>query len=190
MFAIVRTFIRRPTHTTLAARAPNPLLIPSLRFPSRTHTYTTTISMASSSSAPAAPAPPSITNTQLFINGRRCNGFHGNVLPVFDPSTGTKVAHVHRGGESDVKAAVTAAHAAFYGEDATWPNTSGAERAAILRRIAALVNERKSTLATLEAFDSGKPVPEAEWDIDDVAGAFEYCTSFRFCFKVVFSFLV
>ncbi|KAK1296086.1 hypothetical protein QJS10_CPB15g01786 [Acorus calamus] len=34
--------------------------------------------------------------------------------------------------------------------------------------------ERKSELAKLEALDCGKPLDEAAWDMDDVAGCFEY----------------
>ncbi|KAF9604336.1 hypothetical protein IFM89_005917 [Coptis chinensis] len=36
------------------------------------------------------------------------------------------------------------------------------------------VTERKVELAKLESIDSGKPLDEASWDIDDVAGCFEY----------------
>ncbi|KAE8813256.1 betaine aldehyde dehydrogenase [Hordeum vulgare] len=34
--------------------------------------------------------------------------------------------------------------------------------------------ERKSDLARLEALDCGKPLDEAAWDMDDVAGCFEF----------------
>ncbi|KAF3328232.1 betaine aldehyde dehydrogenase 1 [Carex littledalei] len=37
-----------------------------------------------------------------------------------------------------------------------------------------LITERKSELAKLEALDSGKPLDEAAWDMDDVAGCFDY----------------
>ena len=46
-------------------------------------------------------------------------------------------------------------------------------RAEVLRRAASLVVEHKARLAMLESLDSGKPVEESEWDIDDVAGCFE-----------------
>jgi hypothetical protein len=36
------------------------------------------------------------------------------------------------------------------------------------------VRERKSELARLETLDMGKPIAESEWDMDDVAGCFEY----------------
>ncbi|KAJ0597459.1 putative betaine-aldehyde dehydrogenase [Helianthus annuus] len=34
--------------------------------------------------------------------------------------------------------------------------------------------EKKSKLAKLEAIDCGKPLEETAWDMDDVAGCFEY----------------
>ena len=36
------------------------------------------------------------------------------------------------------------------------------------------VKEKKSLLARLETMDMGKPIAEAEWDMDDVAGCFLY----------------
>lgn len=36
------------------------------------------------------------------------------------------------------------------------------------------VRERKAQLARLETLDMGKPIAEAEWDLDDVAGCFDY----------------
>ncbi|XP_026378038.1 betaine aldehyde dehydrogenase 2, mitochondrial-like [Papaver somniferum] len=55
-----------------------------------------------------------------------------------------------------------------------WPKATGAFRAKCLRAIAAKVLERKSELARLEALYYGKPLDEAAWDMDDVAGCFEY----------------
>ena len=36
------------------------------------------------------------------------------------------------------------------------------------------VKEKKSLLARLETMDMGKPIAEAEWDMDEVAGCFVY----------------
>lgn len=43
-----------------------------------------------------------------------------------------------------------------------------------LRALAKGVRGRRDQLARLEAMDSGKPLPEAEWDIDDVADCLDY----------------
>lgn len=36
------------------------------------------------------------------------------------------------------------------------------------------MREKKPLLARLETLDMGKPLDEAEWDMDDVAGCFDY----------------
>ena len=43
-----------------------------------------------------------------------------------------------------------------------------------MRLISERVRHYKPILAEKEAINSGKPIGEAEWDIDDVAGCFEY----------------
>ena len=86
-----------------------------------------------------------------------------------------------RGKAEDVNRAVSAAKAAFN----DWSNKTGAERAVFLRKIADLVKQEKSNLAKYESIDMGKPLPETEWDMDDVAGTFEFCLFFisdHFCY--------
>lgn len=116
----------------------------------------------------------SIDFTRLFINNQWTEGEHGASLPVVNPATGKRFCDVQRGGASDANAAAQAAHDAYFGDDAPWRDTTGKERAVYLRRIAALITERKGKISKLEAFNCGKPLPEAEWDLDDVAGAFEF----------------
>ncbi|XP_020258507.1 LOW QUALITY PROTEIN: betaine aldehyde dehydrogenase 1, chloroplastic-like [Asparagus officinalis] len=81
--------------------------------------------------------------------------------------------------EEDVNLAVEAARIALKRKgDKEWARATGAFRAKYLRAIAAKITERKSKLAKLEALDCGKPLDEAAWDIDDVAGCFEYYADF------------
>ncbi|OXC71763.1 Aldehyde dehydrogenase [Caballeronia sordidicola] len=51
---------------------------------------------------------------------------------------------------------------------------SGAERGAVLRRIAKGIRDRLPELAEIEVRDNGKPLPEALWDLGDAAGCFEF----------------
>ncbi|MEX5612307.1 aldehyde dehydrogenase family protein, partial [Pseudomonas protegens] len=57
---------------------------------------------------------------------------------------------------------------------ARWSHSSGAERAAVLRRIAAGVAERREQLMHLQSSNNGKPQFEAAMDVDDVIATFEY----------------
>jgi betaine-aldehyde dehydrogenase len=50
--------------------------------------------------------------------------------------------------------------------------------------MAELLREHKCYLARIETMDMGKPIDEAEWDLDDVAGCFDYYAGLaeeRFC---------
>ncbi|KAL1527643.1 hypothetical protein AB1Y20_009029 [Prymnesium parvum] len=90
---------------------------------------------------------------------------------VVDAATEETVASVPSAGPADVAAAVAAARRAH--ERGVWARTPGAERAVVLRRVAALVAERKDALAAVESV-MGKPLAESKWDVDDVAACFEY----------------
>lgn len=54
----------------------------------------------------------------------------------------------------DVDAAVKAARKAF--SDPAWKDIGGTERGNLLYKLAALVDEHKETLATIETWDNGK----------------------------------
>jgi betaine-aldehyde dehydrogenase len=65
---------------------------------------------------------------------------------------------------------VSAATNAF----ADWSKTTGAERGAILRKIAAGVQAGREQLMHLQSSNNGKPLFEAAIDVDDVIATFEY----------------
>ena len=91
---------------------------------------------------------------------------------VVDPATGEPIARVPDATATDVDAAVSAARRAFDSGD--WKRATPQERGQVLFKLAAIVRARSSELAELETRNSGKPITEAELDIADVAGCFEY----------------
>ena len=93
-------------------------------------------------------------------------------FPVYDPSTEEVIAQVPDAEAEDVNRAVAAARAAF--EYGPWPTTTAQERGRILFRLAERIRQSAAELAELESRNSGKPIVEAEYDIDDVATCFEY----------------
>lgn len=116
-----------------------------------------------------------IPSRQLFINGDWKSPFLNKRIPVINPSTQQTIGDIPAATKEDVDAAVAAAKTALSrNKGADWASASGAVRARYLRAIAAKVTEKKSELAKLEAIDSGKPLDEAAWDMDDVAGCFEF----------------
>ena len=109
---------------------------------------------------------------RLFIDGEWVAPVRGGSFPVVDPATEEVFAHAPAGTAEDIDRAVKAARKAF--DEGPWPRMTGRERAAILRRIAEGVTARQDELARIEVRDNGKPLPEALWDIGDVAGCFSY----------------
>ena len=67
------------------------------------------------------------------------------------------MAEVPRAGAEDVDAAVARAKAVF----PAWRAVTPADRSAILRRLADVLEERTEALATLEARNAGKPIGDA-----------------------------
>ncbi|MHC8318082.1 aldehyde dehydrogenase family protein [Pseudomonas sp. LB3P31] len=107
----------------------------------------------------------------LFINGQWSGGREH--LRVINPSTEALLTTVNGGDAGAVDQAVSAATDAFK----AWSQTSGAERGAILRRIAAGVQAGRERLMHLQSSNNGKPLFEAAIDVDDVIATFEYYAS-------------
>jgi betaine-aldehyde dehydrogenase len=110
--------------------------------------------------------------SELFINGAFVSPVNGGTLPVVNPATEEIVHYIPAGDAEDADAAVMAARAAF--DTGPWATFSGRERAGFLRKIAQGIRDHLPELARIEVIDNGKPLPEAEWDLADAAGCFEY----------------
>ena len=110
--------------------------------------------------------------TKLFINGEWVLPVAGGTLDVINPATEEVFHKIPAATAPDIDKAAKAARAAF--DNGPWPKMSGAERARYLRAIADKIIEKKDFLARLEVRDNGKPLPEAAWDMDDVAGCFQF----------------
>jgi betaine-aldehyde dehydrogenase len=110
--------------------------------------------------------------TEFYIDGRWAKPADGATIPVVNPATEEVFHHIPAGSAADADAAVRAARRAF--DEGPWPRLSGAERGAYLRKIAEGIRARLSELARLEVMDNGKPLPEAEWDLADAAGCFDF----------------
>ena len=102
--------------------------------------------------------------------GVRC-GFIGGAyvssdaeLRVEDPCTGGALAACGAATDAQADAAVKAAAAA----QPAWAALGLAARAAILRKLADGVDAAKPRLAAMESLNTGKPLREAEADVDDV----------------------
>jgi betaine-aldehyde dehydrogenase len=108
----------------------------------------------------------------LYINGEFVDSAAGQLLDVIDPSTTEVIGRTAAAGAADVDLAARAARAAF--DDGPWKDTTAQDRGRILFKLAEVVRQRADELAELETRNTGKPIVEAEYDIQDVATCFEY----------------
>ncbi|MCA5892192.1 NAD-dependent succinate-semialdehyde dehydrogenase [Isoptericola sp. NEAU-Y5] len=99
--------------------------------------------------------------TGLLIDGAWRAASDGGTFAVENPATGEVLAHVASGTADDARAAMDAAAAA---QD-SWAATPARERAEILRRGFALVQERREDLALLMTLEMGKPLAEARGEV-------------------------
>src|SRR5215218_6197163 len=106
---------------------------------------------------------------RLLIGGERIDAADGATFETVDPSTGQPIARVALAGAEDVDRAVRSARAALEGK---WGSMLPARRAALMLRLAELIDTHADELAELESLDTGKPVKLAK--IVDVGKAAEH----------------
>ncbi|MFC0804892.1 aldehyde dehydrogenase family protein [Ensifer sp. P24N7] len=108
----------------------------------------------------------------LFIDGKWVAPVKGGTFEIVNPATEEVIHKAAAASAEDVDIAVTAARRAF--DKDGWPKLSGRERARYLRAIADGIRARQGEIARLEVIDNGKPLPEADWDVADAAGCFDF----------------
>jgi acyl-CoA reductase-like NAD-dependent aldehyde dehydrogenase len=92
------------------------------------------------------------------------------VTAILNPATEETLAEIEPAGMEETDAAVARAKEAFPG----WRAVAPADRARLLRRLAALVEEHGEELARLESRNVGKPIAGARGEIGMVAEVFHY----------------
>jgi betaine-aldehyde dehydrogenase len=110
-------------------------------------------------------------NYQMLVGGESVSAASGKTFDVMNPAKDEVVAKVPEAGPADVDKAVKAARAAF---DGGWRDATAQERGRILLRLAEKMRAELPRLAELETINSGKPLVESEFDLNDVATCFEY----------------
>jgi acyl-CoA reductase-like NAD-dependent aldehyde dehydrogenase len=91
-------------------------------------------------------------------------------LEVLNPATEKPIATLERAGVDETDRAVAAARAAY----PAWRAVKPADRARLLRRVAALVEEHADGLARLETANVGKPLGDSRWEMGMVADVFHF----------------
>lgn len=109
---------------------------------------------------------------QLFIDGQFVDASDGGTVAVIEPSTTEQVSTIASATVADLDKAVAAARREFDG--GTWSRLTPLEREALIHRLADLIEENATDLAYLETIDVGKPLAEAEMDIQGTLDTYRY----------------
>jgi betaine-aldehyde dehydrogenase len=110
---------------------------------------------------------------QNYIGGKWVPAKLGKTSPVINPATGETIALAAASSVDDVRDAIAAAKNSFYGAG-EWRRMNAQKRADIIWGIAEAMQEKAGELAKLDALNNGKPLREAEGDVDDAIHCFKY----------------
>lgn len=91
---------------------------------------------------------------------------------VINPATGAVLAEVAESSKAEVERAIAAAREAF--DTGPWRTSTAQQRGRILFKMAQLVKDHFDELAKLETLNTGKPIVESEFDINDTVTCLEY----------------
>ncbi|MFZ0324151.1 MAG: aldehyde dehydrogenase family protein [Actinomycetes bacterium] len=108
----------------------------------------------------------------LFIGGAWVSAQQHGRRTVCCPADGSVVAEVDEASGLDTELAIAAARQAF--DQGPWPTLPGAERGALLGRVADRLVDQRDDYARAESRDTGKRLVESQYDIDDVVAVFRY----------------
>jgi len=98
---------------------------------------------------------------RLLIAGELRPAEGRRTFPKLSPVTETVIAQVPDATPADVETAVAAAH----GARKRWRDTVATERAALVRRLADLVEQHGEELALLDSIDAGSPIANSRVDV-------------------------
>ena len=113
---------------------------------------------------------PSLLREQAFLAGIWADADNHESVAVTDPASGVTLCTVPMMGAAETRRAIEAAQVA----QATWRRTPAKARAAVLRRLADMMNENREDLALIMTLEQGKPLAEAAGEITYAASFIEW----------------
>ncbi|MEU1801577.1 aldehyde dehydrogenase [Streptomyces sp. NPDC019937] len=116
-------------------------------------------------------AHTSVVDFPMFTDGEWVDSLSGRRFVSNDPYNGKAWASFPSAGVEDVDRAVRAARRAFRDQ---WRRTTGAERAALMRKLADLIARNVEELAFAESIDNGKLVREMRGQVQSLPSYFTY----------------
>ncbi len=98
-----------------------------------------------------------------IIDGEEVESLDGKRFDTVNPWTRQKWGEVAEGSAADADRAIASARRAF--DEGPWPRMGRAARAALIHRLADLMEEHADDLAALDTKDMGKPFAQAKHDV-------------------------
>lgn len=114
-----------------------------------------------------------LKDNELFQTGFLVNGSWRQAASTFDvlnPASGDVIAQVAKAGRTETEQAIAAAGAAF----PAWRAKTAKERSEILQRWYQLIVENKTWLGQLMTAEQGKPLKEAEGEVEYAASFIQW----------------
>ena len=113
-----------------------------------------------------------IGQQQHFIDGDFRPSVSGKTFATHDPISNDVIAQASAGETRDIEAAVAAARRAF--DQGPWSETTAADRAIVLRKIADLIRRDAQEFIALECLDIGMPISQMKGLAARAAENFDY----------------
>src|SRR5262249_45084474 len=116
----------------------------------------------------AAHEEEALNDFRLLIDGRLVEG--AGTLDVINPATGRVLTTAPRADRGQLEQAIAAAKAAF----PAWAATPLRVRGGLLAKLADALEAGQPESARLLTQEQGKPLPQAQWEIDWAIGTLRY----------------
>lgn len=108
-----------------------------------------------------------------YIGGKWVLSESGATREVINPANAEVIALTTDSTKADTEAAIAAAKKSFY-ETREWRDLDPQSKSDMMLSIADLMSKNADELAHLDTIDNGKPLREAEGDVDDAIHCFRY----------------
>lgn len=123
----------------------------------------------------ATPLTVDIYHGRHWIGGQWQNSADGRTFDRVSPSHDVVVSRSALGGADETEAAIAAARASF--DAGVWSRVSGKARAAVLLKVAELIEANVEPMAQIETLESGKPISQARGEVAGAADLWRYAAS-------------
>lgn len=114
------------------------------------------------------------TTRTMLIDGASVDAIAGETFTRLSPAHDVAVTIAPNGTADDVDVAVRAARRAL---DGGWRRLAGADRSALLMRVAELIERDHEALALAETLETGKPIRQSRDEVTSTAGLWAYSAS-------------